>query len=165
VGGRRSVVLWVDVTPKPNIHVYARGAKGFDAVKLTVVPQAGVAVRPAKYPAAQTMASPGTLDRVPVYGKTFRIAQPLTLAKGMKSGEAMAVTGALTYQACDDRLCYPTQTIAIRWSLVNNQQLQKSSDRGVTPEHAEARGQAADHEGDASRHGVMRAEARQRPAE
>jgi DsbC/DsbD-like thiol-disulfide interchange protein len=114
----RVVTLWVDVAPKPGMHVYARGAKGFDAVKLTVVPQAGVAVRPAKYPVAEAMPSPGTLERVPVYGKTFRITQPLTLAKDMKGGNAMAVTGALTYQACDDRLCYPTQTMPIMWSLV-----------------------------------------------
>jgi hypothetical protein len=112
------VILWADVTPKPNVHVYAQGAKGFDPVKLTVVPQGGIAVGRAKYPAAQSMASPGALERVPVYGRAFRITQPLTLPENVKRGEGMAVTGALTYQACDDRLCYPTQTIPITWSLV-----------------------------------------------
>ena len=114
----RVVTLWVDVAPKPGIHVYASGATGFDAVKLTIVPQAGVAVRQAKYPAAQSTASPGALERVPAYVKTFRITQPLTLAKDLKRGEAMTVAGALTYQACDDRLCYPTQSIPLRWLLV-----------------------------------------------
>lgn len=112
-GGAAS--LWVDVVPKAGIHVYAPGAKGFDAVVLFVAPRTGMTFGKAQYPAGEPMASPGTTERVPVYTKMFRITQPVTLARTVKSGEDLLVSGAVRYQACDDRLCYPTASIPVSW--------------------------------------------------
>ena len=112
-----TVVLWADVTPKRNIHVYAPGAKGFEAVALIVSRKAGLAFGKPKYPAGELLASPGVDQRVPVYVKTFRMTQPLTLDRTVKSQTILTIAGAVNYQACDDRLCYPTASIPVNWTI------------------------------------------------
>ena len=115
VAAGATTTLWIDVTPKANIHVYAPDAKGFDPPRLIVSPKSGFTIGKATYPAGQPLLAPGTTERVPVYVKTFRITQPLTLPSTMKSGEKVALNGALNYQACDDKLCYPTASVPVSW--------------------------------------------------
>ena len=115
-GGTTS--LWIDITPKPGFHVYAPGAKGFEAVSLVVSPRSGITLGRVTYPASVSMPSPGTAERVPVYVKTFRLLQSVSISKTAKVGEAIPIAGVLNYQTCDDRLCYPKTSIGVRWSLV-----------------------------------------------
>jgi hypothetical protein len=111
------VELWADVTPKPNIHVYAPGAKGFDAISLIVSPKMGLTFGKPTYPAGTWLPSPGAGGRVPVYTRTFRIMQPLTPGRGSRAGEVVTIAGAVNYQACDDRLCYPTASVPVNWTI------------------------------------------------
>jgi DsbC/DsbD-like thiol-disulfide interchange protein len=116
-----STVLWIDVTPKPGIHVYAPDAKGFDPPKLIVSPHPGVAFGKPTFPVGQPTLTPGTTDRVPVYLRTFRVSQPVTVAGTMKPGGTLTLHGALNYQSCDDRLCYPTVSVPVSWTLALEQ--------------------------------------------
>lgn len=113
-----SVTLWAEVTPKPNIHVYAAGAKDFTPVALSVTPSPDVAPAKPIYPPAELSSTVGLEAPVPVYRKVFRISQPIVIARTAKPGQRMTVAGTLTYQACDDRLCYPTASVPVVWSLV-----------------------------------------------
>jgi DsbC/DsbD-like thiol-disulfide interchange protein len=115
-GGTTS--LWLDITPKPGMHVYAPGAKGFEAISLVVSPRPGIVVGRVTYPASMSMPSPGTAERVPVYVKPFRLVQPISISKTVKVGEAIPISGVVNYQTCDDRLCYPRASIGVRWSVV-----------------------------------------------
>jgi hypothetical protein len=54
---------------------------------------------------------------VPAYRKTFRIAVPITVKATAKRGETLTVGGAVNYQACDDRLCYPVTAAPVTWTL------------------------------------------------
>ena len=110
-----SVSLWLDVTPKPNIHVYAAGAKDVTPVALIVSPAAGIRPGKPKYPAAELLASPGADSPVPVYRKPFRIVQPIAISKTAKPGQALTIAAALNYESCDDRLCYPPSSIPVNW--------------------------------------------------
>ena len=112
-----SVSVWADVTPKPNIHVYAPGAKDFQAVALVVSPLRGVTVGKIGYPPGTPTAFPGIDARVPVYQKTFRITVPLTIAHTIGAGQAVNVAGAVNYQACDDRVCFPPASAAVGWTV------------------------------------------------
>jgi hypothetical protein len=114
-GGTMS--LWADVTPKPNIHVYAPGAKDFEAVALIVSPQAGVTFGKAAYPAGTLVSFPGLDARVPVYQKLFRITQPLTFDRTLKPGSTLTIAGAVNYQACDDRVCFLPASVPVNWTL------------------------------------------------
>lgn len=71
-----------------------------------------------RYPKAGVVSTPGTTDATPAYNTSFRIALPATIAAAAKSGEVITVGGALTYQACDERLCYPISIAPISWQVV-----------------------------------------------
>jgi cytochrome c biogenesis DsbD-like protein len=111
------VTLWADVTPKPNIHVYASNADGFTPVKLVLTPRSGLMIGKVKYPEAELLPTPGVSHRVPVYRKAFRLAEPITIAATAKSGEDITIAGVVNYQACDDRVCYPTASLPISWTV------------------------------------------------
>jgi DsbC/DsbD-like thiol-disulfide interchange protein len=108
----KKIALHVDVTPKPNIHVYAPGAKEFSAVSLVLTPQVGVTAGKPVYPAAHP-ALVGE-DDVPAYRKPFRITQPITV---QAAKEDVVIAGVLHYQACDDRLCYPVASLPVSWTI------------------------------------------------
>ncbi len=56
-------------------------------------------------------------ERIPEYTKTFRIVQPVTLDPAVKSGDDLPISGVLSYQACDDKLCYPPATASVTWTV------------------------------------------------
>lgn len=112
-----TVTLWVDVTPKPNMHVYAPGAKDFTPVALVMTPKAGMTLAKPSYPAGELSVTAGVAEPVPVYNKAFRIAQRMTIAKTVKEGDTLTLAGAVNYQACDDRVCYPATSIPVLWTV------------------------------------------------
>ena len=111
------VVLTVDVQPKPGIHVYAPGTKDFIPITLTVDVSADVK------PAGKTV-YPATTDtlvvvdeKVPVFSKHFKMTQGVTLAKTAKPGSTVKVDGKINLQACDDKVCYPPETVPVTWTV------------------------------------------------
>src|SRR3954451_3099715 len=112
-GGK--LALFVDVTPKPGIHVYAPGSK--DYIPITVKLNAQPEVKPGKlaYPKSETMTFAD--EKVPVFQKPFRITQDVTIDKSAKAGSTVTVTGTVNYQACDDRVCYAPESAPVSWTL------------------------------------------------
>ena len=112
-GGK--LALFVDVTPKPNIHVYAPGAEFYIpiTVKLNALPEikAGKLV----YPKSETI----TLldEKVAVFQKPFRLTQDVTIDKAAKAGSKITVTGKVDYQSCDDKVCYPPESAPVTWTV------------------------------------------------
>lgn len=112
-----AVTLWADVTPNPSIHIYAEGAKDFTPVSLVLTPNAAVIAGKPKFPKPDMAVAPGSTDAVPAYKQTFRIALPVTLTSAARSGDVLTVAGAVNYQACDDRLCYPVTVAPVIWKV------------------------------------------------
>ena len=112
------VTLFADVIPNPSIHIYAAGAKDFTPVSLVTTPNAAVSTGKPRYPRADVASAPGSTDAAPAYNKLFRIALPATIKATTKSGEVITVGGAVTYQACDERLCYPVSIAPVTWQVV-----------------------------------------------
>ena len=113
-GGK--LALFVDVAPKPGIHVYAPGSK--DYIPITVKLNAQPELKPGKvaYPKSETMTF---LDeKVPVFQKPFRLTQDVTVDKSAKAGSTVVVSGTVNYQACDDRVCYAPETAPVTWTVV-----------------------------------------------
>jgi len=112
-GGKLS--LFVDVTPKANIHIYAPGAEFYIpiVVKLNASPEvkAGKLV----YPKSETI----TLldEKVAVFQKPFRLTQDVTIDKSAKPGSTVTIGGTVNYQACDDRVCYPPESAPVTWTV------------------------------------------------
>jgi hypothetical protein len=56
-------------------------------------------------------------EQVPVFQKPFRLTQGVTLDKSLKPGATVTVAGTVTYQACDDRVCYPPESAPVAWTV------------------------------------------------
>jgi cytochrome c biogenesis DsbD-like protein len=110
-----TVTLWADVTPKPNIHVYATDKYGFSPVSLVFGVQPRVTFGKVKYPTPEGGLSPGTDMLIPMYSKPFRLTQTATLSPSAKSGDVITISGAVNYEACNDRLCFPATSFPVTW--------------------------------------------------
>jgi DsbC/DsbD-like thiol-disulfide interchange protein len=112
-GSRTSVFL--DVTPKPRIHVYAPGATGYIPISLAITPPAGVKVGTVAYPKPEIYFFAELNERVPVYQKPFRLTVDVTPDPSRHG--PMTLSGTLKYQACDDKVCYAPITMPVAWSI------------------------------------------------
>jgi hypothetical protein len=112
-----TVSLWLDVAPKTGVHVYAQGAKEFQPAKLVISPNPQITLGKPVYPPSVPLAVIGIAAPVPVYSKTFRVVQPIVVAKTVAHGGAVILSGTLNYEACDDRECYPPATLPAYWRI------------------------------------------------
>jgi DsbC/DsbD-like thiol-disulfide interchange protein len=108
--------LFVDVAPKPGIHVYAPGSKDYIAITVKLNPQAQVKSGKVAYPKSEIMTFAD--EKVPVFQKPFRLTQDVTLDKSVKPGSSVTVAGTVNYQACDDRVCYPPESAPVAWTVM-----------------------------------------------
>lgn len=112
-----ATTLWVDVVPHRSVHIYAAGATDFLPVALAVSPAPAVTPGKVSYPKPDVATAQGSIGDVPAYSKPFRLALPVTVAKSARPGERLSVSGVVTYQACDERLCYPSSAAPVTWSI------------------------------------------------
>lgn len=124
VAAGRKVSLFVDVTPKPKMHVYAPGQAGYIAINLALDPNPAFTAAKAKYPAGEKLLIAILNETQLVYAKPFRIAQDVTVAalpesaaRGGADAAALTIKGTLRYQACDDRICYLPTNVPVEWTL------------------------------------------------
>jgi DsbC/DsbD-like thiol-disulfide interchange protein len=109
------VALFVDVTPNPNIHVYAPGSKDFIPITVRLDPQANIKVGKVTYPKSEMMTFAD--EKVPVFQKPFRLTQEVTLTGTIEPGTTMPVNGTVSFQACDDKVCFPPERAPVTWTL------------------------------------------------
>lgn len=104
--------LSVRIVPNPGIHVYAPGNPENIPVSVTVTPQSGLTADAPKFPKAEDFFFGPTAENLKVYTKPFVVTVPMkldVLAAGTTAHE-VTVAGAVRYQACDDRVCFPPQS-------------------------------------------------------
>jgi DsbC/DsbD-like thiol-disulfide interchange protein len=110
------LALFVDVTPKPGIHVYAPGSKDYIPITVKLNAQPEVKGGKVAYPKSELMTFAD--EKVPVFQKPFRLTQDVTLDKSAKAGSMITVSGTVNYQACDDRVCYAPESAPVTWTVV-----------------------------------------------
>jgi len=113
------IPLFVDVAPKPKMHVYSPGQKDYISIALTLEPNPAFKAHAAVYPAAEKFFFEPLKETQLVYSKPFRIVQDVTLASGKRPDGPLTIKGKLRYQACDDQVCYLPKDLALEWTLVN----------------------------------------------
>src|SRR5262245_12216292 len=110
-------MLFIDVTPNPNIHVYAPGAKDYIPITVKLEPQVNVRFGKLLYPKSEMMTFAD--EKVPVFQKPFRLTQEVTImGASLQQGATVAVKGTVEYQACDDKVCYAPESAPVTWSLI-----------------------------------------------
>ena len=109
------LALFVDVTPKPGIHVYAPGTENYIPITVKLNAQPEIKAGKVAYPKSETMTFAD--EKVPVFQKPFRLTQDVTLDKSAKAGSTVTVSGIVNYQACDDRVCYAPESAPVSWTV------------------------------------------------
>lgn len=110
------VSLFVDVAPKPTMHVYSPGQKGYIGITLTLHPDLAFTAAKAKYPAGEKLFMKILNETQLVYSKPFRITQDVRFVKA-GAGAPRTIKGTLRYQACDDKICYLPQNVPVSWTI------------------------------------------------
>jgi DsbC/DsbD-like thiol-disulfide interchange protein len=110
------VSLFVEVVPKPTMHVYAPEQKAYLPVSLRLDRSPGVTARSPIFPKGESFFFAPTSETQIVYNQPFRIELPVTVARGQRAGP-LTLTGTLQYQACDDRVCYVPRKVSVTWKL------------------------------------------------
>ena len=124
-GTHFSVVL--DVRPARGIHVYAPGVTGYRPIRLSVQQQPFVAVRDPQYPVSEDYFFKPLNEHVRVYQRPFRIVEDVVIGASaaaqtaLKEKTSLTIDGTLSYQACDDRVCFTPQSIPLTWPVALRQ--------------------------------------------
>ena len=120
-GNRFSVVA--EITPHRGVHVYAPGAANYKVIDLRVLPAQYIRALQPAYPPSEEYFFKPLNERVPTYQKPFTITQEIILdgqastRTALNNQTSLTIGGALSYQACDDRLCYDPVTLPLSWTV------------------------------------------------
>lgn len=117
------LVLALEVELKPRMHVYAPEVEGgYIPIDWEMPESKGWLAFPASYPAARKLHLPAIDETVPVYEGSIQLARELTIGQNreirplLRDGQ-LTVEGSFRYQACDDKMCYPPETIPLKWTF------------------------------------------------
>jgi hypothetical protein len=120
-GARLSVVA--DVTPAPTMHVYAPGKHTYQVIRVEIDPQPWLKVHPIVYPTSTIYHFKPLDERVEVFVKPFRLRRDVTLLATQEAHKllgamtAATLTGAVEYQACDDKICFNPMRVPVTFTI------------------------------------------------
>jgi hypothetical protein len=122
-GGR--VSLYVDVMPKPRMHVYAPEQEDYIPIRLTLaVDDETFRVSAPKFPKPEKYFFKPLKETQLVFSKPFRIVQEITVAatsavreRARAEGASLTIAGTVRYQACDDTICYVPREVPVSWTV------------------------------------------------
>jgi len=120
-GERLSIAI--DVAPKRGMHLYAPGKHTYRVAQVTIDPQPWLRTHETVYPASEIYHFKPLDERVEVFMKPVRLRRDLTLLatpavqKQLASMTSVTITGALDYQACDDKLCYNPARVPFSFTI------------------------------------------------
>jgi len=116
------VTLSLEVALPARMHVYAPGVQNYKPVALTLSAK-GFQAEPPVFPASKMLKLAVIHEFVPVYQSSFRVLDTVTLGNAQQveplldANRQLAVDGQFSYQACDDRECFPPETVPVKWTL------------------------------------------------
>lgn len=121
-GGQRLRIA-VEAVLGPGLHAYAPGAPpDFIPVSWTLAPSPAWKAGDPEWPFAEKTQLYGIDEKVPNYTGALTVTREITLAaqavltKLAPTGE-LAIAGEFRYQACNDRVCFPPETVPVTWKL------------------------------------------------
>lgn len=129
VGPGSRVTLTLEVTPPANIHVYAPGVRGYKPIALQIERIPEINLRPTQYPKSKVLFLPAIHEQVPVFDGKFKISQDVVISysegfiESLRTeknsvGRSITLKGILSYQACDESICYLPDQVQVSWDLV-----------------------------------------------
>lgn len=116
------VTLSLDATLPPHMHVYAPGVQEYKPVVLNLTAK-GLQAEAAVFPASKMLKLAAIHETVPVYQGQFRVLETITLGNAQQveplldANRQLVIDGQFAYQACDNRECFPAETVPVKWTL------------------------------------------------
>lgn len=111
-GGKLS--LAVTVTPKRRMHVYAPGTN-YRPVTVTLNKVGWLTPGKTVYPKPGIYFFRPLKEQVLVFSEKFTLTTPIAIGTIPSSLKQVKISGSLSYQACDDRVCYLPQSVPLEW--------------------------------------------------
>jgi len=121
-GGQR-ILLAVDVGIPPGYHLYAPGVQGYHGVDWTFPESHGFKPHPASFPTPRILYLKAIEEKVPVFEGNLHIIRDLTVGQDAalrplaNAQNKVTLEAAFRYQACSESLCYPPETVPLKWTF------------------------------------------------
>lgn len=133
-GGSR-VTLTLELDLPENMHVYAPGVTGYIPVDWKIAESPLARAADAVYPDGKVMRLEAIRETVPVYEKKVRLTRDIVFAQekellAAQGSPVLKVEGSFRYQACDDKVCFPPETVPLEWTF----ELKRHDGTRVPPE-------------------------------
>ena len=119
--------VFVDLELPERMHVYAPGVEGYRPVTIELAQSPWFKAAVPVFPQSRLLRLEAIKETVPVYHGKARVGVDVVLANTSAllrrlasadgHSEEIAITGTLSYQACDDKVCYRPSSVALRWEL------------------------------------------------
>jgi DsbC/DsbD-like thiol-disulfide interchange protein len=113
-GGRLSLV--VNVMPKKRMHVYAPGTT-YRAITVTLDRHPSLKPSRLSYPKPSIYFFRPLKERVLVFSDPFKLTMNIQVGTVPPKAAPLRITGTLSYQACDDRVCYLPESVPLQWTI------------------------------------------------
>ncbi len=110
------LTLVVDVTPKKKMHVYAPGTN-YRAITVTLDRNPLLKLSKPVYPKPSIYIFKPLKEQVLVYSDPFKVSMNVGVGTIPRRTTRLKITGTLSYQACDDRVCYLPESVPLEWNL------------------------------------------------
>jgi hypothetical protein len=134
VGLGNRVRIGIELTIPKGFHVYGpEVGGGYKGVSWQMDPTDCLDVGAPVYPAPERKLMSATNESLPVYEGVLRVGREVIVKPAIRatdpalfklfsdrcvdSGSQIKLSGVLKFQACDERLCYPPQTVRPQWKF------------------------------------------------
>lgn len=122
--GGQHLRLSLEAVLGPRLHAYAPGAPPeFIPVSWTLKPSPAFKAAGPQWPVPEMTQLYGVDEKVPNFSGKFEVSRQITLASqqvlatAAPNGE-LVIEGQFRYQACDDRVCFPPETVPLTWKIL-----------------------------------------------
>lgn len=123
VAGGHRILLAIDVEMRKGLHVYAPGTEGYIPVDWKMKESPGWIPHEVQFPKSKIVYLKAIKEKVPVYEGKIRLVRDITIGQDrdlkplLIADGNLVVEGTFRYQACEERICYPPETVPIKWTL------------------------------------------------
>ena len=115
------ILLSLELDLGPRMHVYAPGVAGYIPIDWQLDESGGVKAQPVRYPPPEKSYLKAIKETALVYRGRVHLTRAITFGpeatlKPLVGPQSdLVLKGSLRYQACDDRECYPPETVPVTW--------------------------------------------------
>ena len=115
------ILLSLDIDLPAHMHVYAPGVAGYIPVEWNIDPAGGTKLQPVQFPSSEKLYLKAIKETALIYRGKVRLTRELTFGQEaalkplVDANGELVLKGSFRYQACDDRVCYPPETVPVEW--------------------------------------------------